>query len=76
MPQEEKKAPSASEALDFLDKIVGKVAGSRQDHIAIQGAIGIISAALQPIELEVMDDGEPCCADKSACTDEACRDEE
>lgn len=67
MPQEEKKAPSASEALDFLDKIVGKVAGSRQDHIAIQGAIGIISAALQPSEV-------PCCDDKSACTDEGCED--
>jgi hypothetical protein len=36
------------EALAFLDKILGDVAGSRRDHVAIQGAIGVIGAALRP----------------------------
>lgn len=72
--EEQQKAPSADEALAFIDKIVAKVAGSRQDHIAIQGALGIIGQALQPVSLEVMDDSEPCCADESACTDEDCKD--
>ena len=39
---------SPLEALQFLDGILGKVAGSRGDHVAIQGAIGIIATALQP----------------------------
>jgi hypothetical protein len=43
---EEQKMASPLEALQFLDGILGKVAGSRQDHIAIQGAIGIVGQAL------------------------------
>lgn len=37
---------SPSEALRFIDGLLGKIAGSRQDHVAIQGAIGIIAKAL------------------------------
>ena len=37
-------------ALTFLDSVLAKVAGSRQDHSAIQGAIAVIGAALQPAE--------------------------
>lgn len=46
------------EALQFLDSVLSKVGGSRQDHVNIQGSIGIIAKALnehlgcvqQPIE--------------------------
>ena len=40
------KEASPMEALTFLDGILGKVAGSRSDHVAIQGAIGIVAKAL------------------------------
>lgn len=40
------KQASPMEALSFLDGLLGKVAGSRADHVAIQGAIGIIAKAL------------------------------
>ena len=40
--------PSPSEALQFLDGILAGVAGSRKDHIAIQGALGIVGQALAP----------------------------
>ena len=33
-------------ALNFLDGILGNVAGSRKDHVAIQGALGVIAAVL------------------------------
>ncbi len=48
MTEQQKTPPTAPEALKFLDGILGGVAGSRQDHVAIQGAIGIIGLALQP----------------------------
>lgn len=34
------------DALQFLDSVLSKVGGSRQDHVNIQGAIGIIGKAL------------------------------
>lgn len=34
------------EALQFLDNVLSKVGGSRQDHTNITGAIGIIAKAL------------------------------
>lgn len=40
--------PSPMEALQFLDGILAGVAGSRKDHVAIQGALGIVGQALQP----------------------------
>lgn len=40
------KEASPMEALQFIDGLLGKVAGSRADHVAIQGAIGIIAKAL------------------------------
>ena len=43
---EESKTASPMEALGFLDGVLGKVAGSRADHVSIQGAIGIIASAL------------------------------
>ena len=39
---------SPLEALSFIDGILSKVAGSRQDHAAIEGALGIIANALTP----------------------------
>ena len=46
----EQPQPDPKAALDFLDGILGGVAGSRKDHIAIQNAIGVIAAALAPPE--------------------------
>ena len=49
--------PNPIDALQFLDGILAKVAGSRQDHVAIQGALGVVAKALQPTEevpLEVL----------------------
>lgn len=44
--QQQQTPPSPSEALQFLDGILAGVAGSRKDHIAIQGALGIVGQAL------------------------------
>ena len=44
--EETKTEASPLEALSFLNGILGKVAGSRSDHVAIQGAIGIVAKAL------------------------------
>lgn len=46
--QQQQTPPSAPEALQFLDGILAGVAGSRKDHIAIQGALGIVGTALRP----------------------------
>lgn len=34
------------EALQFLDSVLSKIGGSRQDHVNIQGSIGTIAKAL------------------------------
>lgn len=38
------------QALDFLDSILSKVAGSRQDHINIQNALDVVGRELKPKE--------------------------
>jgi len=43
------------DALSFLDNLLSQVAGSRKDHVAIQGAIGVISAALTPKDAPIDD---------------------
>ena len=48
MSDQKPQQPSPLEALKFLDEVLGKVPGSRQDHVAIQGAVGVIGMALQP----------------------------
>jgi len=53
--QQQQQATSPIDALNFLDGILGQVAGSRKDHGAIQGAIGIIGAALTPADEPVGD---------------------
>ncbi len=47
-PAETAAQPSASpmEALSFLDGLLAKMGGSRSDHVAIQGAIGILAKAI------------------------------
>lgn len=47
MAQEQQQA-SPTDALAFLDNILSGVAGSRKDHIAIQGALGIVGLAITP----------------------------
>jgi len=44
----QQQQPNPIDALKFLDGILAKVAGSRQDHAAIQGALGVVAKALQP----------------------------
>ena len=44
--QQQQTPPSPLEALQFLDGILAGVAGSRKDHVAIQGALGIVGQAL------------------------------
>lgn len=39
------------EALQFLDNVLSKVGGSRQDHTNITGAIGIIAKALNDYQV-------------------------
>lgn len=63
--QQQQTPPSAPEALQFLDGILAGVAGSRKDHIAIQGALGIVGKALA----EKLDIAPP--ADESASAPEA-----
>ena len=48
--EQPQQPPSPSEALQFLDGILAGVAGSRKDHIAIQGALGIVGQALAKSE--------------------------
>jgi len=48
MSTKQQQPPSPLDALKFLDGILGGVAGSRQDHEAIKGAVGTIGAALTP----------------------------
>jgi len=52
MPQQHQ---DPSEALNFLDNLLSQVAGSRKDHVAIQGAIGVIADALAPKDAPIND---------------------
>ncbi len=39
---------SPEDALHMLDGILEQVAGTRKDHVAIQGAVLVIATALRP----------------------------
>ena len=50
--KQEQQQATPLEALQFLDNALSQIAGSRKDHVALQGAVGIIGTALSPKEPE------------------------
>ena len=65
MSDKQQQPPSPLDALKFLDGILGSVAGSRSDHEAIKGAVGVIGTALTPAPLDPpKEDEKPSDADK------------